>query len=104
MFYKRHPIRDRPRKILEKFKRHSSDIFRLSPIKNTECIWFHGKLRIAPILFQPSLADVVCNRGVKDYCPVACNNCNVNGMKENNLLIGNYHTSTERCKFVRAVC
>ena len=42
---------------------------------------YHGKLTIVPTFFQSSLADVVCNYGLKDYCPVACNNCNVNGMK-----------------------
>ena len=30
---------------------------------------------------QPTVADTICNLGLKDYCPVACNNCNLDGKR-----------------------
>ena len=31
---------------------------------------------------QQTMADTICNLGLKDYCPVACNNCNLDGKKK----------------------
>ena len=61
----RDTLRDKPRKILEKFKRHSSDIFRLSPIKNTECKVCYNKWTFSSLAlhFIPYKRNIkICKR------------------------------------------
>ena len=66
----------------------------LCMISRQTWFWLQG------YFFQPTLADTFCNNGAKDYCPVACNKCNADGMKgkhcccEVSLLRSNFFTET----------
>ena len=69
----------------------------IAELRNTDVINFPShkidllenhifKPKVILDFFQATLADINCDYGIKDYCPVACNNCQPNGKKFANVI------------------
>ena len=44
------------------------------------------------------MADTICNLGLKDYCPVACNNCNLDGKMAEQYQKDNKNSSSRQAR------